>query len=81
MILHRLPLLLARKARYTLSTQYRVEIPRIFFARRAIVRSLEVHGFELRAEHPVYDSGLRHEIARRLHRQRADTRTLLFARP
>ena len=79
-ILHRVPLILARKARMTLSTQYKVETPRIFLPHREVLAHVHGNGFVLRDERAVYNSGLRHEIARRLHRQRPDTRTLLFSR-
>ena len=79
-ILHRVPMILAKKARMTLSTQYQVETPRIFLPHGEIVERMAEHGFGLRDERAVYKSGLRHEIARRVRRQRPDIRTLLFAR-
>ena len=79
-ILHRVPMILARKARMTLSTQYQVETPRIFLPHGEIVARMAENGFALRDERPVYKSGLRHEIVRRVRRRRPDIRTLLFAR-
>ena len=79
-ILHRVPMILAKEARLTLSTQYQVETPRIFLPHREIVMRMRENGFGLRDERPVYNSGLRHEIARRIHRRRPDIRTLFFAR-
>jgi SAM-dependent methyltransferase len=79
-LLHRVPMILARKARMTLSTQYQVETPRIFLPHGEIVARMAAGGFVLRDERAVYRSGLRHEIARRLRRRRPDIRTLLFER-
>lgn len=79
-ILHRVPMILAKKAHLTLSTQYQVETPRIFLPQRELLARMGENGFVLRDERAVYNSGLRHEIARRLHRQRPDTRTLRFSR-
>ena len=73
-------MILARKARMTLSTQYQVETPRIFLPHAEIVARMERHGYTLRDERAVYRSGLRHELARRLRRSRPDIRTLLFER-
>lgn len=79
-VLHRVPMILAKKARLTLSTQYQVETPRIFLPHGEIVARMAENGFMLRDERPVYKSGLRHEIVRRVRRQRPDIRTLLFER-
>ena len=73
-------MILAKKARLTLSTQYQVEIPRIFLPHGEVVARMAENGFILRDERAVYNSGLRHELARRVHRRREDTRTLLFVR-
>jgi len=78
--LHRVPMILAKKARMTLSTQYQVETPRIFLPHGEIVARMAENGFGLRDERAVYHSGLRHEIVRRVRRRRPDIRTLLFAR-